>query len=82
MLAAHPCTLHFKVQNKPVPGLSPKTTENFHLSVPVELRIAGSCIECVHKRVCDNVSMCMQSVCINLSNKMTENRRSLLNWTL
>ncbi len=73
----NPCTLHFKVQNKPVPGLPPKTTENVHLTVPVELRIARSGIECAYKRLCDYVNMRMQSVCINLSNKMTANRRSL-----
>jgi len=43
MLAVHPSTS--QVQNKPeeVLGMSPKTTGHVHLSVPVELCIAGSC---------------------------------------
>lgn len=83
MLAVHPSTLHFKVQNKPeeVLGMSPKTTEHVHLSVPVELRIAGFCFECVHARVCERVyAVCMYKPFLShYSNKMTNNRRSPYN---
>lgn len=64
---------HFKVQNKPeeVPGMSPKTTGHVHLSVPVELRIAGSCAECVHARV---YAVYMHKPFLgHYSNKMTKN---------
>jgi len=80
MLAVYPSTLHFKVQNKPeeVPGMFPKTTEHVHLSVPVKLRIAGFCFECVHAHVCERVyAVCLYKPFLShYSNKMTNNRRS------
>lgn len=79
MLAVHPCTLHFNVQNKPeeVPGISPKTTEHIHLSVPVQLRITRLR---EHARVYAIFKHTTFLGCY--FNEMTKNLRSPSNWTL